>query len=137
MIYVTHDQVEAMTLADRIVLLREGVIEQQGAPLDLFERPGDIVRRRVPRLTADELHQGQAGADRWRHGREASRRRAEFSPCREDAIREPARAPTSSSDSGLSMSRRATADSVADGQARVGSEIELIQPDGFAQLRDI
>jgi multiple sugar transport system ATP-binding protein len=40
MIYVTHDQIEAMTLADRIVLLRDGVIEQQGAPLDLFERPG-------------------------------------------------------------------------------------------------
>ncbi|MBV8768434.1 MAG: sn-glycerol-3-phosphate ABC transporter ATP-binding protein UgpC [Hyphomicrobiales bacterium] len=39
MIYVTHDQVEAMTLADRIVLLRDGVIEQQGAPLDLFEQP--------------------------------------------------------------------------------------------------
>ena len=39
MIYVTHDQIEAMTLADRIVLMRDGVIEQQGAPLDLFERP--------------------------------------------------------------------------------------------------
>ena len=39
MIYVTHDQIEAMTLADRIVLLREGQIEQQGPPLDLFERP--------------------------------------------------------------------------------------------------
>ncbi len=39
MVYVTHDQIEAMTLADRIVLLRDGVIEQQGAPLDLFERP--------------------------------------------------------------------------------------------------
>jgi multiple sugar transport system ATP-binding protein len=39
MIYVTHDQVEAMTLADRIVLMRDGHIEQQGAPLDLFERP--------------------------------------------------------------------------------------------------
>jgi multiple sugar transport system ATP-binding protein len=39
MIYVTHDQVEAMTMADRIVLLRDGVIEQTGAPLDLFERP--------------------------------------------------------------------------------------------------
>src|ERR1700730_9366166 len=42
MIYVTHDQVEAMTLADRIVLLRDGVIEQQGAPLDLFERPATL-----------------------------------------------------------------------------------------------
>jgi multiple sugar transport system ATP-binding protein len=39
MVYVTHDQVEAMTLADRIVLLRDGLIEQEGAPLDLFERP--------------------------------------------------------------------------------------------------
>ena len=39
MIYVTHDQIEAMTLADRVVLLRDGTIEQQGAPLDLFERP--------------------------------------------------------------------------------------------------
>ncbi len=39
MVYVTHDQVEAMTLADRIVLLKDGLIEQEGAPLDLFERP--------------------------------------------------------------------------------------------------
>ncbi len=39
MIYVTHDQVEAMTLADRIVVLRDGVIEQVGAPLDLYENP--------------------------------------------------------------------------------------------------
>ena len=39
MIYVTHDQIEAMTLADRIVLLRDGAIEQEGGPLDLFERP--------------------------------------------------------------------------------------------------
>ncbi len=38
-IYVTHDQIEAMTLADRIVLLRDGQIEQSGEPLDLFERP--------------------------------------------------------------------------------------------------
>jgi multiple sugar transport system ATP-binding protein len=39
MIYVTHDQIEAMTLADRIVLLRDGVIEQQGTPLELFDGP--------------------------------------------------------------------------------------------------
>jgi len=39
MIYVTHDQIEAMTLADRIVLLKDGLIEQQGAPLELFDRP--------------------------------------------------------------------------------------------------
>jgi multiple sugar transport system ATP-binding protein len=39
MIYVTHDQIEAMTLADRIVLLRDGKIEQAGSPLELYERP--------------------------------------------------------------------------------------------------
>lgn len=40
-IYVTHDQIEAMTLADKIVLLKDGEIAQSGAPLDLFERPLD------------------------------------------------------------------------------------------------
>jgi len=39
MIYVTHDQVEAMTLADKIVVLRDGRIEQVGAPIELYERP--------------------------------------------------------------------------------------------------
>jgi multiple sugar transport system ATP-binding protein len=42
MIYVTHDQVEAMTLADRIVVLRAGRIEQVGAPLDLYNRPNNL-----------------------------------------------------------------------------------------------
>ena len=38
-VYVTHDQVEAMTLADRIVIMKDGIIEQIGSPLDLFEKP--------------------------------------------------------------------------------------------------
>jgi alpha-glucoside transport system ATP-binding protein len=41
-IYVTHDQVEAMTLADRIVVLSLGHIEQVGAPLELYERPANL-----------------------------------------------------------------------------------------------
>jgi len=40
-IYVTHDQVEAMTLADRIVVLRDGYIEQVGTPLELFSKPSN------------------------------------------------------------------------------------------------
>jgi lactose/L-arabinose transport system ATP-binding protein len=39
MIYVTHDQVEAMTMADKIVVLRAGIIEQVGAPLELYRNP--------------------------------------------------------------------------------------------------
>jgi ABC-type sugar transport system ATPase subunit len=41
MIYVTHDQVEAMTLADKIVVLRDGRIEQVGSPIELYERPAN------------------------------------------------------------------------------------------------
>ncbi|MCO6062235.1 ABC transporter ATP-binding protein, partial [Pseudomonas sp. MOB-449] len=41
MIYVTHDQTEAMTLADKIVVLRAGNIEQVGAPLDLYDDPAN------------------------------------------------------------------------------------------------
>ena len=42
MVYVTHDQVEAMTLADRIVVLRDGKIEQVGTPLALYNRPANV-----------------------------------------------------------------------------------------------
>jgi multiple sugar transport system ATP-binding protein len=39
MVYVTHDQVEAMTMADTIVVLREGIVEQMGTPVELYARP--------------------------------------------------------------------------------------------------
>jgi multiple sugar transport system ATP-binding protein len=42
MIYVTHDQVEAMTMADKIVVLQAGVIEQVGSPLELYRRPRNV-----------------------------------------------------------------------------------------------
>ncbi len=41
-IYVTHDQVEAMTMADKIVVLHDGVIEQIGAPLELYDNPANL-----------------------------------------------------------------------------------------------
>ena len=40
-VYVTHDQIEAMTMADHVVVMRDGVIEQQGAPLELYDRPAN------------------------------------------------------------------------------------------------
>jgi multiple sugar transport system ATP-binding protein len=41
-VYVTHDQIEAMTMADRIVILRDGYIEQVGTPLDVYDRPANL-----------------------------------------------------------------------------------------------
>src|SRR5690606_8267339 len=42
MIYVTHDQVEAMTLADKIVVLDGGVVQQVGSPIELYQRPANL-----------------------------------------------------------------------------------------------
>jgi multiple sugar transport system ATP-binding protein len=41
-VYVTHDQIEAMTMADRIVVMHDGRIEQIGAPLELYDRPDNL-----------------------------------------------------------------------------------------------
>ena len=41
-VYVTHDQIEAMTMADRIVVMHDGIIEQIGTPLELFDNPGNL-----------------------------------------------------------------------------------------------
>jgi multiple sugar transport system ATP-binding protein len=66
MIYVTHDQVEAMTLADRIVVLQAGRIEQIGAPLELYEHPRNLFVAGFigsPRMNFIEgtLHEADAG----------------------------------------------------------------------------
>ncbi len=41
-VYVTHDQIEAMTMADKIVVMHNGLVEQVGAPLDLYDRPDNV-----------------------------------------------------------------------------------------------
>jgi multiple sugar transport system ATP-binding protein len=41
-IYVTHDQIEAMTMADKIVVMHDGIVEQMGAPLELYDRPNNL-----------------------------------------------------------------------------------------------
>ena len=53
-VYVTHDQVEAMTMADRIVVLNKGDVAQQGAPMTLYHQPEQRVRRDLHRLAEDE-----------------------------------------------------------------------------------
>ena len=63
-VYVTHDQTEAMTLGDRVVVMHGGVAQQIGTPDELYERPGQPVRRRLHRLAGDELLPRHADADR-------------------------------------------------------------------------
>ena len=53
-VYVTHDQTEAMTLGDRVAVMRGGLVQQVDAPQRLYEDPANLVRRWVHRLAADE-----------------------------------------------------------------------------------
>ena len=68
-IYVTHDQTEALTLGDRVAVMRSGVLQQVGAPMELYNEPGEPVRGRLHRVALDELH---ARESRGRH-RQAAR----------------------------------------------------------------
>ncbi|HUH94216.1 MAG TPA: ABC transporter ATP-binding protein [Casimicrobiaceae bacterium] len=65
MVYVTHDQVEAMTMADRVILLDAGRIEQNGTPVDLYEAPADVFVARfigTPPMNLLRLEPGHGGA---------------------------------------------------------------------------
>ncbi len=63
-VYVTHDQIEAMTLADRVVVMNHGVIEQVGTPKELYPPSDDTVRGGLHRLAGDELLAGARAG--WR-----------------------------------------------------------------------
>ncbi|RWM31712.1 sn-glycerol-3-phosphate ABC transporter ATP-binding protein UgpC [Mesorhizobium sp.] len=66
MIYVTHDQIEAMTMADKIVVLNGGTIEQVGSPLDLYNRPANTFVAGFigsPKMNLIKVKVTSAGAD--------------------------------------------------------------------------
>ena len=65
MVYVTHDQVEAMTMADRVILMSAGHIEQNGSPVDLYEDPANTFVARfigTPPMSLLRLEAGPGGA---------------------------------------------------------------------------
>jgi multiple sugar transport system ATP-binding protein len=67
-VYVTHDQIEAMTMADRIVVMHDGIIEQIGTPLDLFDRPGNLFVAQFIGSPAMNVLKGtlrEGGGRRW------------------------------------------------------------------------
>jgi len=130
MIYVTHDQIEAMTLADRIVLMRDGVVEQQGAPLHLFEQPaslfvaGFLGSPQMNFLRGTLVRDGATTAVRLGDGTVAQK----LPPDRGvDAVMNGA-----SVILGLRPEHagRAGPDQPSDGTARVAATIELLQPTG-------
>ena len=59
-VYVTHDQVEAMTMGTRIAVMSDGLLQQVGTPQDLYDHAGQPVRRRVHRQPVDELRRRDA-----------------------------------------------------------------------------
>jgi multiple sugar transport system ATP-binding protein len=67
-VYVTHDQVEAMTMADRIVVMKDGHILQAGTPMDIYENPTDVFTARFIGSPSMNLLPGTAAADGLRIG---------------------------------------------------------------------
>jgi multiple sugar transport system ATP-binding protein len=138
MIYVTHDQIEAMTLADRIVLMRDGVIEQSGAPLELFERPAS-------RFVAGFLGSPQMGFVPGTLSRSQTGDAIRLTGPVESLPLPKGRVPATITDGTAILlgirpehMSRASGPAPAPGVARIDAEIELIQPTGsrsFATLR--
>jgi len=129
MIYVTHDQVEAMTLADRIVLLRDGSIEQQGPPLELFEKPASM-------FVAGFLGSPRMNFLKGRLEGEAGGTVVRLNGAGPivDLPLPHARAPMSGADIVLGVRPehigRAAHSAPAQGYARIDSTVELVQPTG-------
>ena len=130
MIYVTHDQIEAMTMADRIVLLRDGRIEQQGNPLDLYERPATryvagFLGSPAMNFVGAELASGEAGlAVRLSDGTELAlpaARAQKLAECRDRSVVLGVRPEH--------MSRALSSDA-RPGLARFTALIDLVQPTG-------
>ena len=117
-IYVTHDQIEAMTMADKIVVMHDGLVEQIGAPLDLYDRPDNLFVAGFIGSPAMNLLKGTY--PRQRHAPHSKARAA--SSCR-SARRPPAATggPRSTA-CGRSISR------IADDGAE--AEVQVVEPTG-------
>ena len=71
-VYVTHDQIEAMTMADRIVVMHDGIIEQIGTPLELFDHPGNLFVAQFIGSPAMNVFEGTLRSQQGRNWVEAS-----------------------------------------------------------------
>jgi len=67
-VYVTHDQIEAMTMADKIVILRDGYIEQEGSPLEVYDKPANLFVAEFIGSPSMNLLKGEVAGDGVRLG---------------------------------------------------------------------
>ncbi len=81
-IYVTHDQVEAMTMGDRVAVMRKGELQQVADPQELYDRPVNHLRRRLHRQPGDEPARGRARGRGRQHGAAARQPAADARPRR-------------------------------------------------------
>jgi multiple sugar transport system ATP-binding protein len=72
-VYVTHDQIEAMTMADKIVVMHEGVVEQIGAPLEVYDRPDNLFVAGFIGSPAMNFLKGTIRGDAWFEGPRGAR----------------------------------------------------------------
>ncbi|WP_342240143.1 ABC transporter ATP-binding protein [Inquilinus sp. OTU3971] len=118
-VYVTHDQIEAMTLADRIVVMNAGRIEQQGKPLDLYDLPANIFVAGFLGSPAMSFLPG-----RYRRGAGGPVVEAE------DGTRLPAPDRAAEDDQPVLLGVRPEHFTLADGQGGVPVTIDLVEPTG-------
>ena len=100
-VYVTHDQIEAMTMADKIVVMHDGIVEQIGKPLDLYDRPDNLFVASFIGSPAMNFLRGEIGGDGAAHSFQRQRRHIR---CRSTAAPAPRRARRSCSASGPNIS---------------------------------
>src|SRR5690606_3629538 len=120
MIYVTHDQVEAMTLADRIVVLNHGVVEQIGAPMNLYERP-------VNRFVAGFLGQPSMNFLEATVAGRSGDRVSLAHPAAARPIELPLGAPATASGDRVTLGLRPDAITLTDQPADLGGRVEVVE----------
>ena len=89
-IYVTHDQIEAMTMADQIVVMHDGVVEQIGSPLELYDRPANTFVAGFigsPAMNFIDGHAAQHGAAPYVEAASGAHCRCRRRPARDDGRR--------------------------------------------------
>ncbi len=115
-VYVTHDQIEAMTMADKIVVMRDGRVEQTGTPLDLYDTPANIFVAGFIGSPAMNLIEGQVRNGRVELGNNAS-------------IPTPINSRAADGQKVL-LGIRPEHLSVGDGNATLNAQVQVVEPTG-------